>query len=547
MNGRAVLILGGGVMQVPAIEAARRLSCVVHLADGNPECIGRELVDRFHHVDLRDIPGLITAAQEISGLQGVFTAGTDFSYSVAMVAESCSLPGTSPGSARNASDKGLMRDVLRRHGIPVPAYLRVDPAAAQALAAGEFPPELPRFPLVVKPVDNMGARGVMRCDCPESLPAAVAAALTYGRNGSLILEELIDGQEYSLDAVIFEGEIRITGIATRHIFFPPYFIEMGHSIPSNLSRGEKEVLEGTFRESITALGITRGAAKGDIFLKNESAGPAAVVGEVAARLSGGYMSGWTYPAATGVPLTEIGLRIALGETPEDSLFQETPGTVVTERALLSAPGTVQTVHAPEVGDPTVVQLFIRCAPGDEVTPPANNVEKVANVITRGATLAEAERSALATLAKVVVRLLPNQAVTSTYLFSQDRPGISGGADFSWYRAEPAGAEVTWPWVQGAPFSRGTLLAAPVPVIDRRSISGLISRFPVPAANLLLEELVRAGTIELVKPPAADGAAALDRAFWQPFFRAGLQGVYYLLDSLEDPARDHNLHPWENLL
>ena len=576
MQAPAVLILGGGVMQLPAIEAGKRLGRTVHVADGNAQCVGAEEADVFHHIDLQDIDGLVHAARSIPNLQGVFTAGTDFSYSVAVVADACELPGTPPESALRASHKNLMRDAFRAHGVPIPGYYTLSSEEGEGVlnrqeAFAELLQKLPPFPLVVKPVDNMGSRGVIRCDHVAELVPAIAGAREFAREGTVILEEWIPGQEYSLDAIVIDGVVRVTGIGIRHIFFPPYFVEMGHSIPAPLEPGERHALIDVFSEAISALGITNGAAKGDIFLIRNSGTPKAMVGEVAARLSGGYMSGWTYPAATGVPLTEIGLRVALGEHPGTEQFTEKQGVVVTERALVSPPGRVREVILPAARSEAVA-LFVRCKPGDSVAPPKNNVEKVANVITAGGSLEEAEARGLSIISQIVVRLEPANKETDAYLFEGDKIGTEQshleqshleqshleqshiqqsqskdphaplfhgeGTSFDWYALEPD--SLSFPWIHGKVDQLIAMLPGPLPVLDRTQEILLRPRFPVPPAMDVLNQLVAEELIALV--PA--GSPALDRAFWQPFARAGHAGVWYVVDSMHHIKENGTSVPWE---
>ena len=124
--------------------------------------------DSFEHIDLKDREGSAAMAlrhRNGDGLDGVFTPGTDFSTSVAWVAEKLGLAGISYEVARRATDKCLMRESFAQAGVASPAF---------ACWTGEGNPEIllgPRlsFPLVVKPVDNMGARGVRRVNRRQDL------------------------------------------------------------------------------------------------------------------------------------------------------------------------------------------------------------------------------------------------------------------------------------------------------------------------------------------------------------------------------------------
>ncbi|AEJ61261.1 ATP-grasp fold domain protein, DUF201-type [Spirochaeta thermophila DSM 6578] len=410
---KTVLILGAGVMQLPAIKIARRLGWRVAVADADPSAPGARLADLFFHVDLKDTEGLLAAARKLAsegGLHGVFTAGTDFSTSVAYVAERMGLPGIPYEVALRAKDKALMREHLHRAGIPVPRYavLSREERANRLLEEGRRIP----FPLVVKPADNMGARGVRLVrDTPE-LEEAVESAAACSLSGKVVLEEFLEGPEFSIDAVVWQGEVHICGVADRHIFFPPYFVEMGHTMPTDIPPSVRAELEEVFVRAVKALGITEGAAKGDVFYTGR--GP--VIGEIAARLSGGYMSGWTYPYASGVDVTEAALRIAVGLPPGD--LSPRWQRVCAERAFLSIPGVIRDIEGFHLLrlEPGVKKTFLRISPGDRVRFPTNNVEKCGNVLALGGTREEAVSRAEESVSRVRLVLLPGDAETSSFLF-----------------------------------------------------------------------------------------------------------------------------------
>ena len=165
----SVFLLGGGLMQMPAISAAGELGLERYLADGNDQCPGRGVVEHFYHVDLRDVDGLLEVARTIPDLRGVFTAGTDFSRSVAHVSESLGLPGIPYYVAHQATDKGVMRATLQESGVSVPEYIALSPE--DDIRSSPF-----SYPVVVKPVDNMGARGVVLVRDDAQFGSAVSAA-----------------------------------------------------------------------------------------------------------------------------------------------------------------------------------------------------------------------------------------------------------------------------------------------------------------------------------------------------------------------------------
>ncbi|MDE7391774.1 MAG: ATP-grasp domain-containing protein, partial [Treponemataceae bacterium] len=277
---RSVLLLGAGLMQRPAILAAKRLGCRAVVVDGNPAAVCAPLADRFVPVDLKDRDALAALADSLrSGaepLAAVFTAGTDFSANVAFVAERCGLRGHSYQACLNASDKARMRRCFAAAGVPSPGFREL---TAASLADGAT--DGITYPQVIKPVDNMGGRGCRLVRDAAELRGALDEAVRNSRSGRAILEDVMDGAEYSIDAVVWNGTLTITGLADRHICYPPYFIEMGHTMPSSCDEKTRNELIATFALGIQSLGLTCGVAKADI--KYTAAGP--MVGEIAARLS----------------------------------------------------------------------------------------------------------------------------------------------------------------------------------------------------------------------------------------------------------------------
>lgn len=417
MKKTGIMILGAGVMQLPAYEAAIKNNWTVIAADGNAQAPCRVKADLFLHIDLKDRIGLADAALEIKeemNLQGVFTCGTDFSNSVAWIAEKLNLPGINYQTALDCTDKYRMRQRFFENKIPSPGFceLSIDM---------DFPKEVSKleYPLVVKPVDNMGGRGVITVPDKNYLDTAVREAIKYSRTGRAIAEEFMDGDEYSIDSLVLsKDEIIITGFADRHIYYPPCFIEMGHTLPSKLASRETEELFSVFKDAVKALGITSGAAKGDVKLTSKGV----MIGEIAARLSGGYMSGWTYPYASGVSLVEEGMKIALGMIPVK--IEETLNRTSSERAYISIPGVIENLEGIEEAHEAeeIKDIFILAEEGERVQFPLNNVMKCGNVIA----VAESRELALAASERAVsnIRIDLKTADSETQAFLEQDLDIS---------------------------------------------------------------------------------------------------------------------------
>ncbi|MFP4687901.1 MAG: alpha-hydroxy-acid oxidizing protein [bacterium] len=237
------------------------------------------------------------------------------------------------------------------------------------------------FPLVIKPADNMGGRGVQKIEDHDDIEVAFRSAKSAATRGELIIEEYLPGKEFSTDSLFYDGELVHQVIADRIIEKEPYFIETGHVLPSQKDPATRKKILELASKAAQALGIDTGAAKGDIKMTPD--GPKMV--EMAARLSGGFMSGYTYPLATGQSIIKNAILIALGEKPNcpvDPVYNR----VVIERALLPEPGEIRDItgHEKLLEINGVEEIFINSEIGQKVKKPKSNLDKPANIIVSGA-------------------------------------------------------------------------------------------------------------------------------------------------------------------
>lgn len=516
-----VLVLGAGIMQGPSLRIARSMGWRTVAADANPDAPCRSLADRFALVDLKDRDGMLALARSLregEGLDAVFTSGTDFSTTVSHVCEQLGLPCVPLAAAERATDKHLMRRALRAAGVPCPGSVLYDGTGDPAAIAGSLHP-----PLVVKPADSMGSRAVRRVDADVELGEACRAAIAVSRSGRAVIEEYMDGPELSLDAIVRRGRVTVCGVADRIIRFPPFFVEMGHTMWTSLPETDRRSVETVFTDGIRALGIDDGAAKGDI--KLTSRGP--MVGEIAARLSGGYMSGWTFPLASGVEVTRAALRVAAGLEPGDLV--PVRHWTSAERAFISMPGIVRSVEG--VGEARAIggvgEVFVLTGAGRRVVFPSSNVEKAGNVISAHESRDEAVAAAEHAAARIVVRLEPGNEATDEFLFGDasrcPHPAFALGRDDdrSALAAMPAFAGDPGVARAGAPI---TVLALPgLPRETARDWHGLTMAEAI-------GRLVTAGAIRLADARAT-GAFALGSIFWRAFLRGSIQAGTYVADSL----------------
>ncbi len=381
---KTIMIIGGGLLQAPVISCAKEMGYQVIVTDYNPDTIGMKNAHIPLIMSTRDIEGSVRIAKkqnEITPINAVLTVGTDASMTVAAVANALNLPGIKFEDAEAATNKIKMRMRFKENDVPSPAFLPV-----WSLSDAKNACKILGFPLVLKPSDNMGARGVMRLDHANQISDAFKFSKDASPSGELIIEEFMEGPELSIDAVIHNGEITFTGIADRIIEFPPHFIETGHTMPSNLDEKILQEAREVMTKGIRALGITTGAAKGDIKVTPKGV----MIGEMAARLSGGFMSAYTYPLSSGVNLMKAIIEVAMGQEPGN--LEPVINRVSIERAILAKPGIVKKISGLEeaLKVPGIEEIFLNIKEGDQIVKPTSNVEKSGNIIAVADTLEEAE-------------------------------------------------------------------------------------------------------------------------------------------------------------
>lgn len=404
-------------MQLPLIQIAKEMGLKTLVADRNSLAPGMKIADRSAIIDTRDAEKNARFAEKFSrdnGLRGVITVGTDMSYTVAYVAQRLGLPGIRPESAQAATNKSLMRQRLSQRCVSSPLFQLVSSREELQDAAGKL-----GYPLVIKPLQNMGARGVQKIESHDDLDRAFRYASAFVRpeeDHHLIVEEFIPGPELSIDAVCFDGRVHFMGIADRIIKHDPYFVEIGHNMPSQLETSQIDDACQTMIQAMDAIGIDYGAAKGDIKISPQGA----VVGEIAARLSGGFMSGYTFPYSSGIQSIKAALQLAIGEKPTE--LEPKKNFVCIERAILAEPGFIEEIHGKEtaLNVEGVKNIFWHRHPGDESLLPKNNLDKIGNIIVLGDNLAQAEERFFESRSRISIQIRKKEDIDKKFIEKRAR-------------------------------------------------------------------------------------------------------------------------------
>lgn len=403
-SDRTLWIVSGGAEAVPGIQHARSMGLHVVVSDMNPAAPGFKVADAAIVADTYDADATVAAAVEYHKrtrpIDGVMCMASDVPLTVASVAAALGLPGISVETARLAADKLAMKQAFQRAGVPIPWFRSI--ASAQELRAVIAQRG---YPLVLKPVDGRGARGVLRLTEQTDLDWAFAHARSQSRRGTVMVEAYLAGPQISTEGLLVDGVGTTCGFIDRNYehleTFAPYIVENGGEQPSALPLAAQRQISSVAMDAGRAMGIVSGSVKGDMVWTDR--GPCVI--EIAARLSGGWMSTDQIPLGTGVDLIGCAIRLALGERVPAEDIRPRWHRGVAIRYFFPPPGRVTAIEGADAfaDRPWVHRLGFFVEPGEVVQPITDHTKRAGFVIATGAAREEAVDRARAVVASIRIR------------------------------------------------------------------------------------------------------------------------------------------------
>jgi biotin carboxylase len=306
---RRLLVLGAGPAQLGLLEAARaRGDLHVVVADRDPLAPGFALADERAVISSEDEEALDRLARARE-LDGVISPGADWPVGIAArIAERLGVFHPIDGATGAVvTSKTRQRERFAASGVPHAREVVV------ATGAG-LGPEAAPLPVVVKAPDLQGQRGLTLVRQPAELTEAMALAAGEARFGTVLVEELVEGPEVTVNAVGLNGTFHPLAVTDRLTAEPPAFgVALAHAWPSALGTDEAIAVA---RDAAAAVGIRHGPSYTQIRLGAD--GPRVM--EIAARLGGGH-DAELVEAATGIDLNALAVGFALGENPCNDQLQ----------------------------------------------------------------------------------------------------------------------------------------------------------------------------------------------------------------------------------
>lgn len=371
MDKKSVLIFGVGELQKSIIERAKLMGLFVVGIDPCADAVCKDAVDAFEVVGGQDYEGTLAVARKYN-ISAVVTAATDKPLvMMARVAKELGLRFYSEETAVWSTDKFQMKQRFIEGGIPCAKGRLI----SKAEEASDF-----YLPVIAKPRDNSGSRGVILCRNAEELSAAINEALQYSKLETILVEEFIEGLEYSIEALHYDGKSKVIQFTEKTTTDFPYNVELGHKQPANLSEEQKDNIKQLISKIADCMHFENCASHTELKINDRGI----FIIETSPRLGGDYITSVLVPLSTGINIEDQLLNIATGV-----LVDTTTGRVEKASAVrfFSLPEGTITAIDPQINKikdmPGVEQFYFKLNVGDKVNKITSSLNRYGQFIVRG--------------------------------------------------------------------------------------------------------------------------------------------------------------------
>jgi biotin carboxylase len=343
------------------VKTARDLGYYVITCDYSPDNPGHKYAHEYHNVSTTDKDAVLKLSQSLK-IDGIVCYASDpAAPTAAYVAEQMGLPGNPYHSVDILANKDKFRKFLRDNGFRVP---RAQGYASFEAALADF--DSFRCPVMVKPVDSSGSKGVSRIAAANELESAVQYALRFSRSKRVIIEEYVEKHGYQIagDGFSWNGELVFRCFANEHFNADGNpFVPVGESWPYNMPRSVHDKVHAEIQRLLSLLKMQNGAYNFDIRIDQEG-NP--ILMEIGPR-NGGNLIPQVTRYATGVDMVAYTIKAAMGEDCSSLGMAEPEGFWSCYMVHSKRPGVFQGLEYDILSkENNIVECSMLCKRGDRV-------------------------------------------------------------------------------------------------------------------------------------------------------------------------------------
>lgn len=368
------MVLAAGLLQIDVIEKAKSMGYYVLAVDGNPKAPGFNVADKAICADIVNEETMLKIARD-EHVGGVIHPCSEVSMAVmGRINDELGLSGISREQAICATNKHLMRKAFEKGNAPSPkSILAQDAEDAWRRLQNEFDTDA-----ILKPSRNSGSRGIAKVSRNMDKGDFIRAydeALSESRDHSVLIEQFIEGPEFSIEMIVWQGEIHVLTVTDKKTTGAPHFVELGHNQPSCFSDTDVETLKAAAVAGVRALGVNNCACHAEAKLMNGKA----YLMEVGARLGGDFISTELTHLSTGIDMVAAAIDVALGVEPDLSAKEEPKCVCI--RYFCPKPGKLVSISNTEVlNNPHVYLWEIYPKEGDVIPAVTSSLCRSGHVI-----------------------------------------------------------------------------------------------------------------------------------------------------------------------
>lgn len=379
MDKKAIMVFGVGELQKSIIERAHKMGLFVVGIDPCSDAVCKEDCDAFEVVSGQDLNRTIAVCHKYN-VKAIVTAATDKPLVImANVAEKLNFPFFSVRTATWSTDKFQMKQRFVEGGVP---------CAQGRLISNANEAEGMEYPIIVKPRDNSGSRGVKLCRNQEELQCSISEALENSHLTTVLAEEFIEGREFSIESLHYDGKSEIIQFTEKKTTEFPYNVELGHKQPANLTDDQRLQISIIINKIAKYMQFENCPSHTELKVNDRGI----FVIETSPRLGGDYITSTLTPLSTGINLEDQLLQIALGEPVDTNIERIKEASAV---CFFSLPkGKVEFISADisnVVNWPYVVDFDLKLRVGDSINQITSSLNRYGQFIVRAHNRTEIDR------------------------------------------------------------------------------------------------------------------------------------------------------------
>lgn len=299
-KGKSILVFGGGSLQISIIKLCKQLGLKTIVIDPDCKAEGQKFAESFEVIDGNDFEGTCRIVEKYN-IKAIITAATDKPLvMMARIAEKYSFPFFPVETAISSTDKYKMKQIFRKNNIP----------CAQGILINHIVENL-NYPLILKPRDNSGSRGVIYCKNKNDAENAIHEVKQHTKTDTILAEEYIDGKEFSIECLHSNNSTHIIQITEKLTTPLPYNVELGHIQPAELEPKTDKDIKELMINIAQSFGFQNCASHTELKINKKGI----YIIETSPRLGGDFITSHLVPLSTGINIEKELIALSLNQKP----------------------------------------------------------------------------------------------------------------------------------------------------------------------------------------------------------------------------------------